>query len=584
MSRTLDKNKKHITKTKLILLLFVAAVCIKRIFVDFDSDAGYAAALGYRLVLGDRMFTGMWEPHQTSAFVIAFFELIYVSLFHTTKGIVIYLNIIGCLLKSAVCIFLYNRLKMYFKKETSFISSCIFMILSPKLLIIPEYSNLQLYSSVMMFCFIVSFLRNEKKTDLICASLFLFLSVAAYPSCVLLWVPAVCILFKYSKKGLMNSLILTLICALAGGLYILYFVATRGAAPFFESLKNIMVSDPSHSMTLLDKTAAYLYDLIGLFLAFAVIFFISKAFVFVKERSGGKVQNPLSLTVLSCLVLTAIWALADTLVFYTDFCFNEFLTGLLVFAMYHSVKGPDSESRLFFRIAVCISVFQLISTCILSNLSLHSSIGYMTLGFCVSAAYLMDSVSFSEDSMRWSSLFACIILIPVIFINLFICRSISFCYIKLTDIRGVSKTGPSYGIFSEYMGPYILDNTYREFQSYVPEGATVLISGNYGMLDGASSMEYLDRRVNIGVKDTQTSCILDESQALYWEVNPDKLPDVVVTVCWFGEEKESEDSWLIRWINENYRDAGGEVHYIDGMYRRYYYSPDLWAKMQEKMH
>lgn len=584
MSRPLDKNKKHITKTKLILLLFVAAVCIKRIFVDFDSDAGYAAALGYRLVLGDRMFTGMWEPHQTSAFVIAFFEFIYVSLFHTTKGIVIYLNIIGCLLKSAVCIFLYNRLKMYFKKETSFISSCIFMILSPKLLIIPEYSNLQLYSSVMMFCFILSFLKNERIRDLVIASVFLFCAVVAYPSCVLLWLPAVCILVRYSKKGIRNSALLTLICLIMGFGYILYFVIRRGGDSFFESVSFIMNSDPSHGMSLSEKTAGYIFDLIVLFLAFFVIFFISRVFAYVKERSSGKNQNTLELTVLSCLVLTAFWALADTLVFYTDFCFNEFLAGLPVFALYYSGKVTDSKGKNVLLIAVCISAFQLISTCILSNLSLYSSIGYMTLSFCVSAAYLIENINLSGEEVRGRGLVICLLLIPILFINLFICRSISFCYIKLTDIRGVSKTGPSYGIFSEYMGPYILDNTYREFQSYVPEGATVLISGNYGMLDGASSMEYLDRRVNIGVKDTQTSCILDESQALYWEVNPDKLPDVVVTVCWFGEEKESEDSWLIRWINENYRDAGGEVHYIDGMYRRYYYSPDLWAKMQEKMH
>ncbi len=577
-------NKKHLTKTEACLLLCVFAVCIKRIFADFDSDAGYAATLGYRLVLGDRMFTGMWEPHQTSAFFIAFFEFIYVSLFHTTKGIIIYLNFIGILLKSVVCLFLYDRLKYYFRKETSFIASCIFMILSPKLLAIPEYSNLQLYSSVMMFCFILSFLKNEKIRDLIIASLFLFCSVMAYPSCVILWIPAVCILFKYSKKGIRNSLILTLVCLVSGLLYILYFVVSRGVASFFESIRYIMNSDPSHGMSLHEKCTGYVFDLIVLALAFFVIFFIARAFVFIKTKASGKTGGAAALTVLSCLVLTALWALTDTLVFYTDFCFNEFLTGLLVCGLYYSGKDTDSKGKDILGIAVCISGFQLISTCILSNLSLHSSIGYMTLSFCVSAAFLIDNIKLSEDDLKGSRLVTCLILIPVVFINLFICRSISFCYMKLTDIRGVSKTGPSYGIFSEYMGPYILDNTFNEFQTYVPEDSTVLISGNYGMLDGASSLEYLDRRVNIGIKDTQTSCILDESQALYWEVNPDKLPDVVVTVCWFGEEKESEDSWLIRWINENYRDAGGEVHYIDGMYRRYYYSPDLWAKMQEIMH
>jgi hypothetical protein len=160
--------------------------------------------------------------------------------------------------------------------------------------------------------------------------------------------------------------------------------------------------------------------------------------------------------------------------------------------------------------------------------------------------------------------------IPIVFINLFIVRSMSFCYINLTDIAGVSKMGPMIGIFSEYMGPYILDRTYEEWQEIIPEGSTVLISGNCGMMDGASSLEYLFKDVEIAVKDTQTSCVIDESQGLYWEEHPEKKPDVVEIVCWYGESKEPEDSWLMNWLSENYGEEVIGEAYFDGSYRRYF--------------
>lgn len=58
----------------LVILLVLGAVIVnvKKIFTDFMIDSEYAVALSYRLARGDEMFTQMWEPHQTSAFLGAF--------------------------------------------------------------------------------------------------------------------------------------------------------------------------------------------------------------------------------------------------------------------------------------------------------------------------------------------------------------------------------------------------------------------------------------------------------------------------------------------------------------------------------
>ncbi len=562
MGATLSKGKKDQTNIfKICLFVFTLGVCIKRIFADFDYDSGYAAAIGYRLLSGDRMFSEMWEPHQTSAFLCAFLEFIYIKIAGTTTGIILYLHICGTLIKAGVAAVFFKALKKIFTADTAFITSCIFMILSPKLLIIPEYSNMQVYSSVLFFSFLIMFITEKKTKYLALASASLFLAVLSYPSCVIMWIAALIILFKYTEKGAKNSIILTLICLGLGIIYLAYFAITLGPDAFICGISHIATSDPSHSAGPLSKIAGYVKDLLVIGVAYLIIAAVSAlaAVITGKVKKTGN-ENFRRYFITSFLILCGIWHVCDALMMYTDLCFLEFQTGLMIAGILLAAGRKDGKKDAL-TIALIISVFQLFSTAILSNLSLHSSLGYMILGVCLSFSYLY------ENETGFVRIFP---VIPIVFTGLFIVRSMSFCYINLTDIAGVSKKGPMIGIFSEYMGPFILDRTYEEWQEIIPEGSTVLISGNCGMMDGASSLEYLFKDVEIAVKDTQTSCVLDESQALYWQEHPDKIPDVVEIVCWYGESKEPEDSWLMNWLYENYdEEVVGEMYY-DGSYRRYF--------------
>lgn len=47
----------------------------------------------------------------------------------------------------------------------------------------------------------------------------------------------------------------------------------------------------------------------------------------------------------------------------------------------------------------------------------------------------------------------------------------------------------------------------------------------------------------------------NESILDYWEMNPDKYPDVIVASYWYGtmNEELGQDSWIMKWIEEEYR-------------------------------
>lgn len=81
---------------------------------------------------------------------------------------------------------------------------------------------------------------------------------------------------------------------------------------------------------------------------------------------------------------------------------------------------------------------------------------------------------------------------------------------------------------------------------------------------------YLYEDITIRVDSTICTPTYNEKLLQYWEENPDKFPDVVVVVCWFGQLNVDKDSWIMQWIREEF----GENSYIDGTYQRYYRKPE----------
>ena len=65
---------------KIILILLTLAAGVKLAAWGWTIDEGYSFAMGNRLAQGDRLFTDMWELHQTSAYAVSFFLKIFRAL------------------------------------------------------------------------------------------------------------------------------------------------------------------------------------------------------------------------------------------------------------------------------------------------------------------------------------------------------------------------------------------------------------------------------------------------------------------------------------------------------------------------
>ena len=129
-------------------------------------------------------------------------------------------------------------------------------------------------------------------------------------------------------------------------------------------------------------------------------------------------------------------------------------------------------------------------------------------------------------------------------------------------VRGIVKDGPAIGLITEYMGAYMQNETMKEWKEYIPEGSNIYIVG-----EPLDSLPYLYSDTNISAPSLVPTPGYNDMIAEYWEINPDKYPDIVIVSCWYGDLHISESSWIMQWIDEEFRPS----YYVDGKYYRYYF-------------
>ena len=371
-----------------ILILGSILVNIKKILTSFDVDVEYALAMSYRMVKGDKMFLQMWEPHQTSAFLTTAFMWLYLKLFHTTTGIAIYMNLVGVLLKWTTTVVLYRTLRKYADRRVLLCMCIFFFTVNPKDILMPEFSNMQLWFSVLLFCSLFQYIRNqEKKGWLLLAGLFLCLEILAYPSCVMVYFGILLCLMLYARNKRTDILLLTGECIAGGSLYILYFALHMGIGELWSNLREIALGDESHGGVALTKWSGYGRDaaeILAVVVLYAVLSYsLVKAYTFFKSRRTGIPPK------------SREWYIA---VFLLCFCVQDFIRIITVaegarhLAVYLPIcilgwklcKYCSVEESQACRMGIVINACGIVATLLLTNCTVFTTLAYGVLGVCVS--------------------------------------------------------------------------------------------------------------------------------------------------------------------------------------------------------
>lgn len=552
MRPELWKNKKY-----LLYLLWIGAVLvnIKSIFTDFGVDNGYAVAASYRHISGDRMFLEMWEPHQTSFFLVDILMIVYRFFVPSLTGVAIYLQVMGVLLWIPIIGTLYRELSKHIDSVLTHLICIFLFVFRAKQTVFPEFSNMQTGFSILFFVFMVKYICDQTKGRyLVLSAVFLCLEIISYPTCMIAYLAAVGILFLYTKRRGKNILIFSGICLGLGVLYVGYFILTRGFAKLCSSLFLLIQADTSHTGNAMPlrqyfqvfwEGCLYLAGTLAIAVAIRACVRKCRDLPFLAVLGGVlPVTAGISLLVLIC---------GKQVGYEWHYC----IVLVLLFAL--GVLGyrflGDLERKIWTS-GILISLSSFFAVAVLTNCALMSVVAYLPLAAAVSMIVL--------PKFRKGTFFAGAVLIFVLMHRGLIVWGYSQLsyHSFVNEIESVIRTGPALGIVcDDYTGCVYRDNAV-DFQNYIQPQDRVLFLMDWGY----DPQFYVQAGAEVSVSSTISSPTFDQHQIDYWNQYSYKTPTVVAIACYGGElsVKLYNYQTIFAWVEEHYDCVG------DGTWWRFY--------------
>ena len=123
-------------------------------------------------------------------------------------------------------------------------------------------------------------------------------------------------------------------------------------------------------------------------------------------------------------------------------------------------------------------------------------------------------------------------------------------YNNVLQSGGILKEGPAGLTISNYMGAYVYNCDYEAWQQYIQDGDNVLIMVDQVMNLG--TIQYLFKDVELSHYSIVNPTPYDERLLNYWEMFPEKEPNVIIVDCWYGQLMTDENGWLMNYIENDF--------------------------------
>lgn len=574
---------KQVTKKRkwIIRLLIIGSIAaaLKCIFVSLQMDEEYAVSMSYRLLRGDRLFTQLWDPHQTSAFAIEFLAWIFVRLFHTTTYLVIFIRAAGVLMQAAVSWCLYRTACHFLEQEEGLLIGLIYFNLLPKGYVMPEFSNLMVWSLTLLLLCLTRLMALEGQLSVwqmalpekrrsrsirfayAEAGFWLCMTALSYPSCVLLYPFLIWYFWKYDKYRARAIGTLTAVCALIGGGYLANLFSYMTPASFLANVKSLIASGGAHKRTWQWILRIYSAD-IGRLLLIVLLTFAGAEILFrlLEKRSQAKSRAAwLYLVLIISFAAQVIHWILMLWQYESSYPYAVYFI-LLGMGLFLCRRLPAAGRQLGFLWMIS-NVVMFAAIILLTNLTIFTSVKYLMSGVMGVMALLLFYTREKTPEMyrKYGMVTLLLWCFCAVFVKGWAYPDNDGLMKNITVVGNILDNGPGKGILTEYMQGYIAESNYEEFRTYIRPG-------DHLMVMDSNTICYLYQDVDVAASSTICTPTFDANLLDYWARNPDKYPDVIAVRCWYGELKYDPDSWMMQWITTKFH----ADRVVDGKFFRYY--------------
>ena len=492
----------------LVIVILSLLACVKSVFFGLNIDEEYAVTMAYRMVERDEMFYTMWEPHQTSGFVCAFFIKVFLALTGgNTDYMIIYLRFVGIVIHAGVCLYVYKGLKHICSKYYALLLSILCFSILPKWIIVPEFSNMLLWVILsIMSCFLqIQFSAKVHAGHFIILGILTCIGVLSYPSFLIcFFVYSIAIYFSVPDHRKTALLLYTSTCAAMGISYIFFFVSKLGADTFVKGISD-MATDGQHETPFIDKLGSNVLDLAQCLCIYALVY---AALYLILRLIKKDIKRGIFVGV---ALFSMMWQLLAWLG--DGRYFNEPL--MLFYHVFLVVIMSCKMERKEFWCYIIPSVAACFAASILTN-----------TGIYVISVFLLPAIIYGlacvakKDKICGGIVIISLVVLFLLAKGWLVCENEGY-KADMTYVKQKALSGPAKNIYCRYMDGYKYNLVQELMDAYITDGARVLCVSRH-------TIWYLLGDVEISNYSTISTPTFDERLLEYYDLFPEKYPDFII--------------------------------------------------------
>ena len=558
MEQTKTKTDLAGSKVRNILIVLSIFATVKMLFFAFGLDEEYQLVMSYRNAIGDKLFYRMWEPHQSSAFLCSILMKPYLAFFGT-KYIVLYLRACGALIHFLISVYFYKTIKSYTKSEYAWILALIYYNTIPKQIMMPEFGMMQVWFFTLLFLFLLRYYVEKEKTILgkrriyiVLAALMLVGNILSYPSCLILYPFMLYVFWRFSgEKKWRDMGLFTLVCGLCGVAYLGYLLSYNTVDGLLNTISLIVNGDITHSIEASHKLISLLVNGAYLLVLCLLCYGLACLISFLRAKKGKNTNRFHAMIVMALIVQMIYWVILNS--GYETMQIHITVIAVIGVCTYFKMRKEDSDSvlREVLFTGILGSIISLIAVLYLTDLTLIESLPHAMLAtFFGMVLFIMYEEK--EESSSGKNAIRIVLLcwaLVAIFGKGYTLRS-GTGYNNVLQSGGILKEGPAGLTISNYMGAYVYNCDYEAWQQYIQDGDNVLIMVDQVMNLG--TIQYLFKDVELSHYSIVNPTPYDERLLNYWEMFPEKEPNVIIVDCWYGQLMTDENGWLMKYIENDF--------------------------------
>lgn len=515
----------------IVLLLLFIALCIRQRFGFDPTDESYYYALAKRFCQGDRPFIDEWYPSQLFAILLSPFYFVYTLFVPSAEGIILAGRYAYLLIQAVVSVYLF---KSFEHKRCNYLLVILYLMCSRQNIPGLSYYNLYLTFCLVAVVAVYNALIKGRPAAMVLAGICVSGATLCMPYFGVVVVAfGIALLLKRRYKELF-FMAGSVLCCLA--LYIA-FLLSRGALTEYITALKYVLSNPDYADTSVMRKLLKTLLSIGkvTFMAFPGVIYLLVQLVSMKRKTDPseiitfdkKDYCVMAVSLLLCILSFGVRK-PGAIYIQLTFLSLPVICQKMINAKRTKVKNDDGFLGIIFYVIGLI-------------LSLAFWIGSDTGACCLTLGFIVSLIGtalvvFSDETLgvyRKDKKFnyAYVGILVCVILSLSFARLLGPCYRdgNLHELDAVITRGPAKGLYTQegYATDYdkVMDivttlNTDSKFKS----------EGNNSKILFTRFMPVAYVACNLRNADMTTwrTALTDERLSLYYKVNPQQFPQVVV--------------------------------------------------------